>query len=180
MARVTIKGLDMLTKQLRSIGESSPEASRRATFAVAQTMADEAKQRFIAESRFTSGEGGTAGNLTAEVEMDGNNAIGRVNAASPIFIYREFGTGPNGEASVKDLPEGVNPVYTQVGWLIPQAESGDLSQYGYPTIEIKGSKFHPSNGQPAKPFLYPAFKEVAENAESIYADVFRANLGGSI
>lgn len=93
-----------------------------------------------------------------------------------------MGTGKVGETSPKDLPDGVNPVYTQVPWFIPADEVGmDLNAlYGMPKITIQGKIYYKSNGQPARPFLYPSLKEGMENYEEVYKEHVQKGLRGGL
>ena len=170
MASVTIKGLDKLTKQLADIPKATMEGAQKANHATTEEIASRAISNLQSSTRHSSGAGGLAGEIKNESETIDGTPEGRVWVDSPIGTYREFGTGPVGEASQKDLPDGVNPVYTQDPWLIPADKVGaDLNAlYGLPIWTIKGKKYYWTRGQPARPFLYPAFKEVVADTQKWY------------
>ena len=93
-----------------------------------------------------------------------------------------MGTGQVGQASQKDLPPGMNPVYTQEPWFFP-VDSVDIDLnaiYGMPIIKIQGKEFYRTNGQPARPFLYPALKEGTENAADIYKQHIQKSIRGGL
>ncbi|PEF14836.1 hypothetical protein CON87_32900, partial [Bacillus cereus] len=85
---------------------------------ITELVRSAAELRLASSMKFSSGE--LLGSLKTEVvENAEGKIVGRVWSDKAQAIYREFGTGPNGQASSKDLPEGVNPVYTQTRWFIP-------------------------------------------------------------
>ena len=177
VATIEVKGLGKLTKQLTSIPDITLEATKRTTMIVAENIAGMAVSNL--QSSIRRGAGELASRVAAEVDNeDMFNPVGRVRVNSPVGVFREFGTGPVGEASPKDLPEGVNPVYTQEPWFIPADQVDiDLTEvYGIPSMIIKGKKFYRTNGQPARPFLYPAFKQGVEGLEEVYKDEIRKSL----
>ena len=168
---VEIKGLDRLKSKLSALPKVLDSAVNSATYEITELVRSAAELRLSSSMKYSSGE--LIGSLKTEVvENADGNIVGRVWSDKAHAIYREFGTGPNGEASVKDLPEGINPVYTQTRWFIPAEEVGiDLNEiYGMPKITIQEKEFYITSGQPARPFLYPSLKEILPQMPEIYKE----------
>jgi hypothetical protein len=168
---VEIKGLDRLKRKINAMPKILNDAVNDATYEITELVRSAAELRLASSMKFSSGE--LIGSLKTEVvENAEGKIVGRVWSDKAQAIYREFGTGPNGQASSKDLPEGVNPVYTQTHWFIPAEEVGiDLNEiYGMPKITIQGKEFYITSGQPARPFLYPSLKEILPQMPEIYKE----------
>lgn len=96
--------------------------------------------------------------------------VGEVYVGKEYGMYVEMGTGPKGEKN----HEGVNPewakkvTYSPKGWVYPTGK------------EEKGEKYRFTLGQPARPFLYPAFKSQKSkvNQEIAAAVIREAQKGG--
>lgn len=94
--------------------------------------------------------------------------------------YVEFGTGPNGQKSHAGVSPNVSLAYSQTGWTIPASamSAGDAEAYGFgvaknPDGEVLG---YYTNGQPAKPFMYPALKNNEKEVADIIYDYVRRKL----
>lgn len=169
--KVEIKGLDSLKAKIKAAPKIVEEAVWDATFEIVEEIASRGASKVQSSAKHSSGEG--AGSIKQEVVIDGNGKIvGRVWSDKQQMLFREFGTGPVGEASPKDLPDGVNPVYTQERWFVPaDFVAVDLEAvYGIPKVIINGKDFFMTRGQPARPWLYPSVKEVEENIPDIFKD----------
>ncbi|GAX46769.1 hypothetical protein [Pseudolactococcus reticulitermitis] len=94
---------------------------------------------------------------------------GRYWNDSDVGMYREFGTGPVGEAHHAGISPEVHPVYTQTRWFIPvdQVDVDLEAVYGIPKITLGDKEFFMTRGQPARPWMYPAFQTVSKDAEGI-------------
>lgn len=94
--------------------------------------------------------------------------------------YVEFGTGPRGEAHHEGISPEVNPVYKQQGWLIPARamSKGEAEKYGLGIVRNKKGEIigYATNGQPARPYLYPALKNQEDAVTEIFADAVRRKL----
>lgn len=168
---VEIKGLDRLKSKLSSLPKVLDSAVNSATYEITELVRSAAELRLSSSMKYSSGE--LIGSLKTEVvENAEGKIVGRVWSDKAQSVYREFGSGPNGQASPKDLPEGINPVYTQTRWFIPAEEVGiDLNEiYGMPKITIQGKEFYITSGQPARPFLYPSLKEILPQMPEIYKE----------
>lgn len=174
---VEIRGLDSLRSKLKKLPSIVQEATVSATYEIVEETTTRAVSRI--QSSVKNGSGELAASVKNEVVKDGNGkVVGRVWSDKETAIFREFGTGPVGEASPKDLPPGVNPVYTQERWFIPvELVSVDLEAiYGIPKLKVQDKEFFVTRGQPARPWLYPSLKEGEELAPEIFKDHIRKGL----
>ncbi|MBD9846472.1 HK97 gp10 family phage protein [Enterococcus faecalis] len=174
---VEFRGVDRLMSKIRAIPKVMEDAVYEATFDIVEETATRATSRLQSSVKYGSGE--LSGSLKQEVVIDSRGkVVGRVWSDKIQALFREFGTGPVGAESPKDLPPGVNPVYSTECWFIPVNKTPvDLETvYGIPKVTIKGQDFFMSRGQPARPWLYPSMKEVTEMAEDIYRNRVREGL----
>lgn len=168
---VEIKGMDSLRRKLKATPKILEDAMWDATFEITELIKQATELRIASSVKYSSGE--LLGSFKNEVVINAQGKIvGRVWSDKEQAMYREFGTGPIGQASQKDLPEGVTPVYSTSAWFIPAEKTGvDLEAvYGIPRISIQGKDFFLTRGQPARPALYPSLKEIVEQAPDIYKE----------
>lgn len=174
---IEIKGLDSLKRKLKAVPKMLDEAMWDATFEVSELIKQAAEMRLASSVKYSTGE--LMGSLKNEVVVNAEGKIvGRVWSDKEQAIYREFGTGPVGQESSKDLPEGITPVYSTSAWFIP-AEKVEVdleAVYGIPRITIQGKDFYITRGQPARPFLYPSLKEIMDQAPKVYEKHVQAKL----
>lgn len=166
---VEIRGLDRLKRKTKKATELISDAAWDATFELTELIQGAAELRLASRIKYGSGE--LSGSLKNEVVVDASgHLVGRVWSDKEQAIYREFGTGQIGEASSKDIPTGIMPVYSQKPWFIPAEKVAiDLeAMYGIPKITIQGQDFFITKGQPSRPFLYPSLQEMIEQASEIY------------
>ncbi|MCH4169412.1 MAG: HK97 gp10 family phage protein [Streptococcaceae bacterium] len=176
---VEIKGMDKLRRKVNALPKVLNDSMWSATYEITELIRSAAELRLASSMKYSSGE--LLGSLKNDVVLNSeNNIVGYVWTDKKQGVFRELGTGPNGEASTKELPEGFTPVYTTRTWFIPVSEVAvDLNAvYGIPKITIQGQDFYMTRGQPARPFLYPSFKEVMEQAEEIYKEHVQKGLRG--
>ena len=176
---VEIRGLNKLRAKVERVPQILQDAMWDATFEITELIKGAAELRLASSTKYSTGE--LIGSLKNEVvENAQGRIVGRVWSDKIQALIREFGSGPVGEASPKDLPEGVNPVYTQERWFIPADQvSLDLEAiYGMPRITIQGKDFFITSGQPARPFLYPSLKEILPEAPEIYRETVQKALRG--
>lgn len=175
---VEIRGLDRLKGKLSKVSTSTQKGVEQAVYEITQEVSGRASSNI--QSSVKHGTGESAGSVKDEVVTKSSGGIsGHVWSDKKQLLFRELGTGPNGEKSTKDLPPGITPVYTQRAWFFPVSSSiEDLTAlYGIPKIEIQGVEFYKTSGQPARPWLYPALKYVEENMAE---DIFKRNISEAI
>lgn len=81
--------------------------------------------------------------ITSVVERKADTVDGQVLATAGHAVYVEMGTGPVGQAN----HQGIAPVpvtYRTTPWVYRSKKDG---------------KFYRTKGQPARPYLYPAYKQ---------------------
>ena len=100
-------------------------------------------------------------NIFADLDTDGNTAVGTVYTNVSYSPYIELGTGPKGAANHNGISPEVNPTYTMEPWWIheSQIDIGTAEQYHWSYIDTPDGRFYKCIGQPAQPFMYPALKD---------------------
>lgn len=175
--RIEIRGMDRLRAKVNRMPQILQDAAWDATYEITELIKGAAELRLSSSVKYSTGE--LLNSLKNEVVVNADNKIvGRVFSDKKQAIFRELGTGPVGEASPKDLPEGINPVYTQERWFIPvEKVAVDLNAiYGMPKITIQGKEFYITSGQPARPFMYPSLKDLIPQAPNIYKEHVQSKL----
>ncbi len=152
-----LRGLNSLVRKLNALGGDSSVALKRGIAqAVKQVQGD-------AKDLCPVNDGQLRNSIQGEVDEKGSSVIGRVSTNLRHAPYVEFGTGPVGQASPKDLPAEVagKLQYRQDGWWIheSQIDAETAEKYHFFKLETKSGRFYFTNGQPAQPFLYPALKQ---------------------
>lgn len=168
---VEIKGLESLRRKVKAIPQILDDAMWDATFEITELIKQAAELRLSSSMKYSSGE--LLGSLNNEVVINAQHQIvGRVWSDKQEALFREVGTGPVGEASQKDLPEGFTPVYSKTAWFIPAKDVAvDLEAiYGIPRVTVQGTDFYITKGQPARPFLYPSLVDLIGEAPEIYKE----------
>ena len=107
------------------------------------------------------------------IDENGQHISGTVYTDTEHGWYVEFGTGPVGAADHDGVSPDVPVAYRMSGWLIPgeAISEADALQYKFKKVTFKdGSVWYATNGQPAQPFMYPAFINNEKNIEAIFND----------
>lgn len=175
---VEIRGLDRLKGKFGKVSAAAQKGAEQAVYEIAQEVEGRAVSNLAPGMKHSTGEliGSVKHEVTTTNRTGGTTAM--VWSDKKQAMFREFGTGPNGEASKKDLPPGITPVYTQKAWFIPTKDVPDLAaMYGMPVIVIQGETYYMTSGQPARPWLYPALKYVEENMAK---DIVKRNVQDAI
>lgn len=174
---VEIRGLSKFNQQMKSVPKLISKAVEGANGELVELVRGDAESNLASSVKHGSGE--LVGSIKTEVASDGKGkSTGHVWTDKKTGIFREFGTGPNGEASAKDLPEGIHPVYTQTPWFFPvDSVDQDLTAlYGMFKITIKGTEYYKTSGQPARPWLYPALKSGTKDSGEIVKRHVQSNI----
>ncbi len=87
--------------------------------------------------------GGLRNSIQSHVSRQGDKIDGTVSATGEHAVYVEMGTGPVGEVNHAGISPNAKPTYSPKGWT-----------YFHP----KQKQFFYSRGQPARPYMYPAYK----------------------
>lgn len=102
---------------------------------------DDAKMRVPVDT------GELQNSIDYNVELTEKGFIGKVFTNKEHGIYVELGTGPKGEANHSGISPEVKPIYSPSGWVY---------------YDVDKQKFIFTNGQPARPFMYPALHDNRE------------------
>lgn len=176
-----IKGLDHLQEKLKKLPGVIQEQIQNGEEDVmdqAEAYAVEELQKSI---KYSTGE--LTRSLRTEVKLKSTGEIvGRLWSNDPIAVYREFGTGRNGERSPKIVPPNVTLTYRQTTWFIPVDKVDiDLTAiYGMQKIKIHDKEFYRTNGQPARQFLTPAIEKAGRDADKIIAKRVKEGLNENL
>lgn len=175
---VQIKGLSSLKAKTKKAPKIISQGVVNATHELTDIVHGYAVQNVQSSVKHGSGE--LAGSIKTEVaEAADSQVAGRIWTDKKQGVFRELGTGPVGEASTKNLPPGITPVYTQTPWFIPASEVPDLEElYGMLRITIQGVDYFRTSGQPARPWLYPALLEGQKQAPEIVQKHVKQSMKG--
>lgn len=102
---------------------------------------DEAKMRVPVDT------GELQNSIDYNVDISAKGFTGKVFTNKEHGLYVELGTGPKGEASHIGISPEVKPIYSPSGWVY---------------YDVDKQKFIFTNGQPARPFMYPALHDNRE------------------
>lgn len=102
---------------------------------------DEAKMRVPVDT------GELQNSIDYNVDKTAEGFIGKVFTNKEHGLYVELGTGPKGEASHIGISPEIKPIYSPSGWVYYDTDK---------------QKFIFTNGQPARPFMYPALHDNRE------------------
>ena len=102
---------------------------------------DEAKMRVPVDT------GELQNSLDYNVDKTAEGFTGKVFTNKEHGLYVELGTGPKGEASHSGISPEIKLIYSPSGWVY---------------YDVDKQKFIFTNGQPARPFMYPALHDNRE------------------
>lgn len=102
---------------------------------------DEAKMRVPVDT------GELQNSIDYNVDISAKGFTGKVFTNKEHGLYVELGTGPKGEANHSGISPEVKPIYSPSGWVY---------------YDVDKQKFIFTNGQPARPFMYPALHDNRE------------------
>lgn len=176
-----IKGLDHLQEKLKKLPGVIQEQIQNGE----EDVMDQAEAYAVGELqksiKYSTGE--LTRSLRTEVKLKSTGEIvGRLWSNDPIAVYREFGTGRNGERSPKIVPPNVTLTYRQTTWFIPVDKVDiDLTAiYGMQRIKIHDKEFYRTNGQPARQFLTPAIEKAGRDADKIISKRIKEGLNENL
>jgi len=105
---IEVKGIDSLRDKLKKLPQILNQATNQAMFEVTETIRSTAEDN--APVGIYTGGGELKGSIHAIVDNEDGKIVGRVWSDKKQAIFTEFGTGPRGQASPKDLPEGIETI----------------------------------------------------------------------
>ena len=154
-----LEGMDELEEQLRGAIEGLlPSAAKGLEKGLArvETQAKDTCPRKTGQLRES---------IHFEVEQNGDGVTGTVGSAKEYSVYVEMGTGDVGRASGGN-GSPVKVSYREGGWFMP-LEAGKDKYIADTLVEEKSPGFW-TRGQPARPYLWPAWKA---NKQKVIADI---------
>lgn len=176
----TIKNLDALFSKLDAISESSASILTKGMSKGAKLIQGSAKLLCPVK------EGSLRNSIRTKTSAKDGIVESTIYTNNSHAAFVEFGTGPRGAASAKELPEGLEIQYKNEGWWIPVGDGeGEISQedvekYGMFTLTYEDKTFAYSQGQPAQPFLYPAFTSNKDKVVQVVANTIKKGIKEAI
>lgn len=122
--------------------------------------------------RISSGELRNSLNCVVKQHISGVYAHVGTNKEYAAFV--EFGTGPKGAAHHSGAAPDIEIAYSMSPWWIHESQvSRETAEvYGWFHIDTEAGRFYRCSGQPAHPYLYPAFRNNQKELEDILAKGF--------
>ena len=117
--------------------------------------------------------------IYTDVEENGDAVTGTCFTNKEYAPYVEFGTGPAGQEKHDGISPEVPVAYSQEGWMMPGTAMPPEKAAAYGLgIAKSGDNIigYYTNGQPAKPFMYPALKDHEKDVEEIIAEKIKEQL----
>lgn len=150
----------MFSSKLRSGMQQILSCEEQAVKAGAEFIAGSARQHHIpGSSGIRAVNEHIRESITAEVQRESDGYFGKISCKAAHGVYVEYGTGMVGAASGGN-GSGQHVTYTmREGWT-------------YPVEGYNGTEFYYTEGQPAQPFMYPAFQEAKTQLLQIIAQNF--------
>ena len=172
-----IKNLDKLLAKLDATGENAAPIARIALAQGLQLVKARAKSNCKVDT------GNLRNSIHSRSRIKGKIVEGEVYTNNDHAVFVEFGTGPVGAASPKDIPKGLHLAYKPTGWWIHVGDKeGDISpatvkRHNLATITTAtGETFVFTKGQPAKPYLYPALKESEKDVVKVMSETIQQKI----
>lgn len=163
-----IIGLDKLLAKLEALGGDTNKALEIGIKQAVKKVQGDAKLLC------PSNNGALRNSIQASTEIIDTRIIGKVSTNNEYAAYVEFGTGPIGEQSPKDLPPGIASQihYKADKWFIPvdKIDEATAEKYHFKKIKFGDKEFYESYGQPAKQYLYPALRQNEKQIKGIIAE----------
>ncbi|MCM1564922.1 MAG: HK97 gp10 family phage protein [Dehalobacter sp.] len=171
----SIQGMDKLLKKLDSLGGNSTKALERGILKGTKLVQGDAKDLCAI------GDGDLRNSIHTGIETKSESVVGKVSTNKEHAPYVEFGTGPVGMASPKDLPPSIASKiqYRNDGWWIHSSDIDVATAEKYHFFRWEspdGDVFYYTEGQPAQPFLYPALKQNERRVKKLVKDEIKKEI----
>lgn len=178
MLNIEIKGLESLLNRLENLEDGIEKACENAVKSI--TKKTQAQAKLLSPVHL----GELRESIKTRFQTEDGQIIGEVFTNKNYAPYVEFGTGPKGQDSAPQLPEGIQIHYSQSGWLIPASAMGvdQASMYGFCIIKDKSGNVigYATNGQKAQPYMVPAMKYAEQIASDEMEQAIRNLIGGKV
>ena len=126
-------------------------------------------------SGFLVSSGELRNSIGMTITQDAHGIHAHVGTNKRYANYVEFGTGPKGMAHHSGVSPEVAVTYTMSPWWIHESQvAPDVPQvYHWPYIDTEQGRFYKCSGQPAHPYIYPAFHDNEATLKQILAGGFK-------
>lgn len=162
---IGVDGAETVIQKLTSFSDDLMPNAAAGLKAGLETVAKDAKRLCPKDT------GELRNSIRAEVSELYSSAVGKVSTNKEYAVYVEMGTGPVGKASGGN-GSGKAVSYRTGGWFVPLKRGAVMIK---DTEVERASKGFWTYGQPARPYLYPAFKA---NKAKVVAAIRKAIKGG--
>ena len=173
----TIKNLDKLLAKLDEIGMQAAPVVHLGVKRGLMIIKDRAKLKCEVDT------GELRNSIHYSSRIKNTIAEGEVFTNNDHAAFEEFGTGPVGAKSPKDIPKSLHLTYKATGWWIHVGDKeGDISpttvkRHNLATVTTAdGETFVYTKGQPAKPYLYPALKESEKDVVKVMTETIQQKI----
>lgn len=163
---VSVEGLGAIEAALTEIPDNMMDGARQGTLKGLEMVVRDAKKLCPANT------GELRNSIRAKVQGGAGGIVGVVFPARYYGAYVEMGTGDVGRKSGGN-GSGVKVSYRTGGWFAPVLRGEKMM--GDTVVEGKSNGFW-TYGQPARPFLYPAFKANKQRVLACIRDAIREAL----
>ena len=125
-------------------------------------------------SGFLVSSGELRNSIGMTITQDAHGIHAHVGTNKRYANYVEFGTGPKGMAHHSGVSPEVAVTYTMSPWWIHESQvAPDVPKvYHWPYIDTEQGRFYKCSGQPAHPYIYPAFHDNEATLKQILAGGF--------
>lgn len=149
---MSIKGLDSLLKKLSVLDDVALDGAQNGFTKSLLKVQRDAKRHAPRSSS------DLANSIHTRVDKGEKSISGSVYTNNPHAMYVEFGTGPVGNKSAKEVPKGIVLQYRNTPWSISVKDFPDYDKYGLTPILLYGEMRIITYGQKAQQFMTPAAK----------------------
>lgn len=165
---MTIKGLDSLYSKFAKLKNIDIKPVMEN---VTAKVRDEARKRVPVDTAELKNS------IDYIVDGDGSNYQGVVFSNKEHATYIELGTGPVGAANHSGISPNISPSYRPTPWVYKVednnmsaifAKTGKVNKAKTKRMNKTGGKFVYTEGQKARPYLYPALKDNEEKIKKAF------------
>ncbi len=169
-----IEGLDELLDEIDDLTEGLLNAAR-------EGLEKGLKRTVAAAKLLVNDDAEIRNSITSLVERGQGRLDGTVLSTQKRSVYREMGTGPVGQAS--DNGKAPIPVTYTTGKLVKfRTKSGEIREkwlHGWYYFDRNQGGVRFTRGQPARPFLHPAYQQTKEAVKADIADAIKRKREGN-
>lgn len=165
------KQLEAILDQLEKVGQLNDAIPMALEKAIKPAQADAKRLAPVDDGQLRNSI------ITYNTFEDGEH-VANLTATAEHAVYNEYGTGPIGAASPKMLPPGVSPDYKTDKINKRKKKDGTeiIINFDGWFYKDKNGKLVATRGMPARPFMYPAWKQNEENMKTVFINALKSKL----